>query len=186
MLSNGISEIHCAWILSCSGPRTNAYLIVRPIFPSFRLASLIFFTMFWIGLGLPHPSITCIPQCMCTHPINPKNIHLLHCAHGNEFIRTHDIVRDTFVVIERDVGFDVKWKQLHAFPSNTSNSFRRRIDIVLTKDGIRTLIDVVIVDPTRTDLLPDLVPPKDLLLLMWLKPKNKAIVTNTLSINSSP
>jgi hypothetical protein len=57
---------------------------------------------------------------------------------------------------------------------------------VLTKDGIRTLIDVVIVDPTRTDLLPDLVPPKDLLLLMWLKPKNKAIVTNTLSINSSP
>jgi hypothetical protein len=32
----------------------------------------------------------------------------------------------------------------------------------------------------------DLAPPKDLLLSMWLKPKYKAIMTDTLLINSSP
>jgi hypothetical protein len=33
---------------------------------------------------------------------------------------------------------------------------------------------------------PDLVPPKDLLLLMQFKPKNDAITIDTLLINSSP
>jgi hypothetical protein len=34
------------------------------------------------------------------------------------------------------------------------NSFCWRVDIVLTKDGIHTLIDVVIVNATQMDLLP--------------------------------
>jgi hypothetical protein len=43
---------------------------------------------------------------------------------------------------------------------------------VFTKDGIRTLIDVVIADPTWEHIyFLDLAPPNDLLLLMWLKPK---------------
>jgi hypothetical protein len=37
-------------------------------------------------------------------------------------------------------------EQLHVPPSTTFNSFRQRINIVLTKDGIRTLADVVIID----------------------------------------
>ncbi len=82
MLSDRISEIHCVWILSCFGLGIGACLIDQPIFPSFQLASPIFFTTFWIGLRLPHPSIVGIPQCMCTHPIDPKSIHLLRCAHG--------------------------------------------------------------------------------------------------------
>jgi hypothetical protein len=40
------------------------------------------------------------------------------------------------------------------FPSTTLNSFHWWIDIVLTKNGICTLTDVVITDPTWTDLLP--------------------------------
>jgi hypothetical protein len=45
-------------------------------------------------------------------------------------------------------------KQLHMLPSTTFNSLHQQVDIVLTKDGIRTLRDIVIVDPMRVDLLP--------------------------------
>jgi len=64
------------------------------------------------------------------------DIHLLCCTHGNECIGTHDVVHNTFVVIVWDVGFDMGWEQLHAFPSSMFNSFCRRIDIVLAKAGI--------------------------------------------------
>jgi hypothetical protein len=57
---------------------------------------------------------------------------------------------------------------------------------VLTKDGIRTLVvDLIIANPTRVYLLPDLVQLKDLLPLMQLKQKKGAITTNTPLINSS-
>jgi hypothetical protein len=81
-------------------------------------------------------------------------IHLLHCAHGNKCIGTHDVIHDTFATIVRNVGFHVGQKQLHALLSTTFNSFCRQIDIVFTKDGIRTLANVVSADPTRTNLLP--------------------------------
>jgi hypothetical protein len=44
-------------------------------------------------------------------------------------------------------------KQLQAFPSTTFNSYHRQVDIVLTKDGISTLANIVIVDPTHANLL---------------------------------
>jgi hypothetical protein len=44
-------------------------------------------------------------------------------------------------------------KQLHALPSTMFHSSRRGVDIVFTKDGICTLVDVVIVDPTQAYLL---------------------------------
>ncbi len=115
MLSNGIFEAHCAQILSCSGPRASAWFIVWPIFPSFRLASLIFSITFWIWLGLPHPSITCIFHCVCTHPIDPMGIHFLCCAHGNECTWTHDVIH---VAIVWDAGFNVGREQIHVFLLN--------------------------------------------------------------------
>jgi hypothetical protein len=75
-------------------------------------------------------------------------IHFLHCAHGNKHTRTHDVIHDTFAAIEQDADFRVGQEQLHALFSTMFNSSCRRVDIVLTKDGIRTLADVVIVDPT--------------------------------------
>jgi hypothetical protein len=74
-------------------------------------------------------------------------IHLLHCVHDNEAMGTHDVVHDTFVAIMWDVGFHVGWKQLHVVPSTIFNSSYQQIDIMFTKDGIRTLVDIVIVDP---------------------------------------
>ncbi len=105
-------------------------------------------------LGLPNPSIASIPRCVCTHPIHPMGIHFLRCAHGNKRIGTHDVICDTFATITQDVGFHVGRKQLHALPSTTFNSFCQEVDIMLTKDGIHTLADVIIVDLIRTDLLP--------------------------------
>jgi hypothetical protein len=45
-------------------------------------------------------------------------------------------------------------KHLHAFPSTMFNFAYQQVDIVFTKDGICTLADIVIVDPTQMDLLP--------------------------------
>jgi len=97
---------------------------------------------------MSHPLIAGIFRCVCTHPIDPMGSHLLCCVDGNGRIGTHDVVHDTFV------GFHVKWKQLHVLPSNTFNSSCWRVNIVLTKDGICTLVNVVIANLTRVDLFP--------------------------------
>ncbi len=64
--------------------------------------------MFRIQLGLAHPSIVSILQCVCTHPINLMSIHLLHYIHGNEHMRIHDAIRDILIIIVQDVDFHVK------------------------------------------------------------------------------
>jgi hypothetical protein len=97
-------------------------------------------------LGLPDPLI-------CVHTSHWfYGYHLLHCAHGNKCTGTYDAIHNTFVAITRDVNFHVGQKQLHAFPSITFNSFRQQINIVLTKDGIRNLANVIIIDPMWTNL----------------------------------
>jgi hypothetical protein len=96
-------------------------------------------------------------------------IHLLHCAHGNEHIGTHDVVHDTFG------GCHARRKQILVFPSNKFNSSHSQVNIVLTKDGICTLVNVVIVNLTQVDLL----------FPMWFKPKNGIIAIDTLLINYS-
>jgi hypothetical protein len=103
--------------------------------------------------GLPYPSIVGIPWCMCTHPIDYMGVHLLRCTHDNECTWTHDAICNTFVAITWDVSFHVEHKQLHVIPSTTFNSFRRRINIVFTKYGIYTIVDIIIANPTRVDLL---------------------------------
>ncbi len=44
-------------------------------------------------------------------------------------------------------------EQLHVFPSTTFNSSSRQVDIVLTKNDIHILVNVVITNPMRVDLL---------------------------------
>ncbi len=51
-------------------------------------------------------------------------------------------------------GFHMGQEQLHVLPSTIFNSSHEWIDIMFTKDGIRTLADVIITDPMRTNLLP--------------------------------
>ncbi len=99
MFSNRISKAHCVKILSCFGLGGDAWFIIRPTFPTFQLSSPSFFTMFQTWFGLPHLSIIGIFQCMCTHPIDVTNVHLLHCTHDNEHMGTHDVVFDIFATI---------------------------------------------------------------------------------------
>jgi hypothetical protein len=115
MLSNMTFEAHHAQILSCFGEGASTWLIAQLVFPTFRLFSLIFFITLRMQLGLRHPSIAGIPQCVCTHPIDPMGIHLLCCAHGNECTGTHDVICDTFVAIARNANFHVGQEQCASF-----------------------------------------------------------------------
>ncbi len=144
---------HCAQILSCFGPRIDVWFIVQLVFWAFQLSSSSFCTTLCMRLGLPHPSIAGTFWCVCAHRIDFMGIHLLRCAHGNKHIRTHDAIRNTFVAIAWNVSFHVGWKQLHGLPSTTFNSSCWQVNIMLTKDGIGTLIDIVVIDPTQADLL---------------------------------
>jgi hypothetical protein len=81
------------------------------------------------------------------HPIDPMGIHFFCCAHGNECMKTHNAVCDTFVVIAWDVGFHMRWEQLQVFILVTLNCFYRWVNIVLTEDEICTLTNIVIADP---------------------------------------
>ncbi len=185
ILWNMISKAHCAWILSCFSLRPSVWLITWPIFLGYWLIFPVFSIVLWIQLGLPHPSIIGILWCMFTHPIDLMGIHLLRCAHGNEHTGTHDVVRDTFVVIAWDVGFHMWWQQLHALFSNTVNSSCRWIDIVFTKDGICTLLDIVIANPTWVDLLPQSYATQGFVVFDATQARKWVIATNTSPVNSS-
>ncbi len=105
-------------------------------------------------LGLPHSTIAIISWCVCTHPIDPMCNHLLRCVHGNKHIGTHDAIRNTFGTITRSVSFHMGRKQLPTLPSTTFNSSCQWVNIVFTKDGIHTLANIVITNPTRANLFP--------------------------------
>jgi hypothetical protein len=61
-----------------------------------------------------------------------------------------------------------------------------KVDIVLIKDDICILVDVILLIQHKRIYLFDPAPRKDLLFLMRFKPKNGPITTNTLPIDSSP
>jgi len=61
---------------------------------------------------------------------------------------SHNAFQDAFAFIMKDVGFHVLHEQIHILPLPYFESFHWRINIMLLIDYIRTLIDVVIVDPT--------------------------------------
>jgi hypothetical protein len=116
------------------------------MFITFRLFSLVFSIVFRTWLGLLYLLIISHFWCICTHPIHPMGIHLLHCALGNKCTTIHDAIRNTFVTIVRDVDFHVGWKQLHVFLSTMFHSSYWQINIVLIKNGIYTLADIVIIE----------------------------------------
>jgi hypothetical protein len=89
-----------------------------------------------------------------THPIDFIGIHLLCCTHGNKHIGTHDIVCNTFATIAWNASFHVGREQLHVDPLIKFNSSCCQVEIVFTKDGFHTLIDIDIVigGPMHMDL----------------------------------
>ncbi len=93
MLSNMILEAHCAWILSSFSLKVGTWFMARPISPTSWLSLPILSTM----LHLDNHIFQLQPSLhVFSHPIDLMDIHLLHCTHGNEHVRTHDVVHDTF------------------------------------------------------------------------------------------
>jgi hypothetical protein len=80
-------------------------------------------------------------------------IHLLRCTHGGERTTSHDVVQGGFAYIMKDARFHVLWEQTHIFLPLFLQSFYWRVDIVLSIDGIHTLVDVVITDFIQTYLV---------------------------------
>jgi len=78
-------------------------------------------------------------------------IHLLHYAHGNVQTRTYDAIHNIFVTIAQGANIHMGQEQLYVLPLAMFNSF---INVMIIKDGIHTLVDVIIVDPTGVDLFP--------------------------------
>jgi len=108
MFFDEIFEAHRACILSRFSFGVGTWLIVWLIFPIFRLFSPIFSIVLWMWFKLSHLSIACFPWYVCTHPIDFIGIHLLHCANGNECIRTHDAM--TFLLPLRGMQ-DFTWDE---------------------------------------------------------------------------
>jgi hypothetical protein len=104
MLFNMTAKAHCVQILLCFGFGVSVWFMAQLIFPTFQLFLSLFFTTFQTWFGLPHPSITSLPQCMCIHPINPMGIHLLHYAHGNVRTWTYYVIHNIFVTIAQGVS----------------------------------------------------------------------------------
>jgi hypothetical protein len=85
-----------------------------------------------------HQSYKCPPFTL--HPWQWTHMH-------------YDVVHNTFVAIAQDANFHMGWKQLHTLPLTTFHFSHWEVDIVITKDGIRTLANIVIANPTWMDLL---------------------------------
>jgi hypothetical protein len=185
MFSKWTFKTHCDQIWSCFSLVAGTWFIIQPIFPTFQLPSLFFCTTLHTWLGPPHPLIACILWCVCTHSIDLMGIHLLSCVHDNERSRIHDAIHDTFVAITWNDGFHLWWKQLHALPLTTFNSYCQWVDIVLIKDDICTLVDIIIIDPTWVDLHPWSYTIQRFNALDAVQAKKGSIATDTTLINSS-
>lgn len=82
----------------------------------------------------------------------PK-LFIVYYSHGGEWTTSHDMVWNAFVSIARNIGFHVSCEQTQVLRPPSLQSSCEWVDIMLLVDGIRTLPNVVIVDPTWMDLI---------------------------------
>jgi hypothetical protein len=78
-------------------------------------------------------------------------IHLFRCTHGGERTTCHDVVQDVFASIMRDTRFHILREQIHVLPSPILQS--TCCESTLLVDGIQMSVDIIIVDPIRTNLV---------------------------------
>lgn len=74
-------------------------------------------------------------------------IHLLYYVHGGERTTSHGVVRDALTSIAGDAKFHVLQEQTQVLPLPSFQYFHQWVNIVLSVASIRTLANVVIVDP---------------------------------------
>lgn len=75
------------------------------------------------SLGLPHPLIIGFIHCICDYGLDLVGTHLFHWSHGGEQTTSHNVFRDVFAFIMKDVGFHVFREQIHTLPLRYFESF---------------------------------------------------------------
>jgi hypothetical protein len=146
-------DLHRTCLKLCAGQNAKAWLLTYPIIFFFPLLSNVFSTTLHIRLSISHPLVLGVSHYICSQPLDPMGIHLLPCVHGGERTTLHYVGRDVFVAIMKDVKFHVLWEQTHILPPLALKYLHNWVNIVLLIDIVRTLVDVVITDPTRVDLV---------------------------------
>ncbi len=129
--------------------RVGVWLLTCPTTPTFHLSSTHFLRALCTCLVLPHPMVAHLSWCECDHIIDDLSTHLLRCPNMNECITTHDTFQDPIAVIVLESGTHVQREVSHLFFHHT----QWQVDIFITKDDFRTLMDVIIADSIRTDMV---------------------------------
>jgi hypothetical protein len=127
---------------------TFIYLIIS----SFYMVSNIFSLMLFIRLGVPHLTICGMGRCIYGWFIDSMKIHFfmvlqgrMHCnpQHHSGF----------FASITKYVGFHVLHEQTHVFPLFSFYSLKQQVDIMFTTNGVHTLTNIIIINPTQANLI---------------------------------
>jgi hypothetical protein len=143
-----------ARLRSCSGAGAGHWLLATPILPSLRISSPHFITAVRVRLGLPHPCLTSYEVCSCGHSMDALGTHLMRCARGGERTSSHDAVRDAVYYIIRESRQHAQRERTGFLPSSAPGGRGGRVDIVISDAVVgHTLVDIVIADPTRCDLV---------------------------------
>ena len=125
-----------------------------PILSSLRFPAPIFVTALRLCFGLPHPCLTTYTACSCGHTLDPRGTHLLRCARGGEWTASHDSVCDAVYHIVRESRQHAQRERTCFLPSSASGGRGGRVDIVISDAAVgHTLVDIVVADPTRCDLV---------------------------------
>jgi hypothetical protein len=78
------------------GPSGGVWLLACLVIPFFHLPLNVFSITLHIKLGLFHPLVLGVSHCICSQPLDPIGIYLLHCAHGGKRMTSYDVVRNVF------------------------------------------------------------------------------------------
>jgi hypothetical protein len=135
------------YIYSCAIPRASTWLLTCPTTLVFHLSLAHFLTTLHTRLGLPHFSMAHLSQCKCDHIIDNLGTHLFQCLYRNEHTTTHNTFWDNVATIFLESGTHVQREVSHLFPRHTWH----QMDILITRDSLWTLMDIVIAYSTHTN-----------------------------------
>ena len=121
-----------------------------PIIRSLRFPAPLFVTALRVRLGLPHPCLASYETCACGHPLDSLGTHLLRCARGGERTSSHYSVRDAVYHIIRESRQHAQRERTGFLPSSAPGGRGGRVYIVISDAAA---VDIVVVDPTRGDLV---------------------------------
>ena len=125
-----------------------------PLLPSLRFLAPPFVTALRLRLGHPHPCLRTYTACARGHQLDPLGTHLLRCARGGERPASHDSVRDAVYHIIRESRQHAQPERTGFLPSSAPGGRGGRVDIVISDAAVgHTLVDIVVADPTRRDLV---------------------------------